>query len=74
MEGTNYRRKLILRNTPKARAGQAGRRREQWPVEEAVGMVKEEEGGQWGRVGQKGRMGRLAAGPVGPEAEKILSE
>jgi hypothetical protein len=43
-------------------------------VEEAVGMVKEEEGGRWGRVGQKGRMGWLAAGPVGPEAEKILSE
>jgi hypothetical protein len=29
--------------------------------------VKEEEGGQWGRVGQKGRMGRRAAGS---EAEK----
>jgi hypothetical protein len=33
-------------------------------------MVKEEEGGWWGRGGQKGRMGRLAAGPVGSEAEK----
>jgi hypothetical protein len=37
-------------------------------------MVKDEEGGWWGRGGQEGQMGWLAAGPVGPEAEKILLE
>jgi hypothetical protein len=35
MEDVNRRRKRILCNTPKARAGQAGRRTEQWPTEEA---------------------------------------
>jgi hypothetical protein len=35
MKGVNQRRKCILWNTTKARAGQAGRRRERWPAEDA---------------------------------------
>jgi hypothetical protein len=34
MEGVNQRRKCILQNIPKARAGKAGRWREQRPAEE----------------------------------------
>jgi hypothetical protein len=49
----NQRRKRILWNTPKARVGQAGRRRERWPVEE-VG---------WCGDGGRGR----SVGPGGPK-------
>jgi hypothetical protein len=59
MEGVNQRKKYILRNTPKARAGQAGRQREWWPVEEAGGTMK---------LSQLGRI------PRGNSKEKYIFE
>jgi hypothetical protein len=49
--GAFTKRKRIRRNTPRVRAGQAGRRRDAAAQEGWASTVKKEEGGRWGRGG-----------------------
>jgi hypothetical protein len=70
MEGMNQRRKCILWNTPKVRAGQAGQRREQRPAEEAGRCGEGGRGRPVGLGGPKGKWSRWLLGRLGRKLKK----
>jgi hypothetical protein len=70
MEGMNQRRKCILWNTPKVRAGQAGQRRERWPAEEAGRCGEGGRGRPVGLGGPKGKWSSWLLGRLGQKLKK----